>query len=409
MWRKMRGFSPYEYVDGAQDAWLARLHPDDRERISTTVEKQEHGEDGFDTLEYRERHKDGHYVWILSRGRPVEWDADGKAVRSIGTDTDITRLKEAEQALAEEKERLRVTLESIGDGVISTDAGSRISFMNPIAEEMTGWLSGDAVGKHLREVFQTVDPATGHPSTDPLEESLSTGQPHYLDEEVVLVGRTGLRRDIRSSAAPVRTPEGKTIGAVLVFQDVTQSRALQKELAHSASHDGLTGLPNRVAFERALGAAVASAREASRVHALCYIDLDRFKPVNDGAGHAAGDALLRQVADTIRRSCRSADFAARVGGDEFALLLMDCTIGDAKTVAEKIVDAIAAIVFTWGGVTYAIGASVGIAPITGLADSAHTVTGEADAACYAAKRAGRGRAVVFSGQLGVEPQPVTAA
>jgi diguanylate cyclase (GGDEF)-like protein len=258
-------------------------------------------------------------------------------------------------------------------------------------------------------VFQTVDPVTGKPSTDPLAESLSSGQPHYLDEEVVLVGRTGLRRDIRSSAAPVRTPEGKTIGAVLVFQDVTQSRALQKELAHSASHDGLTGLPNRVAFERTLAGAVASAREASRVHALCYVDLDRFKPVNDGAGHAAGDALLRQVADTIRRSCRSADFAARIGGDEFAILLMDCTVGDAKAVAQKIVDAVADISFPWSGVTYTIGASIGVAPITGLAGSAHDVTGEADAACYAAKRAGRGRVVVFSGQLGVEPQPVTAA
>jgi diguanylate cyclase len=409
MWRKMRGFSPYEYVDGAQEAWLGRVHPDDRERIRATVGKQEHGADGFDTLEYRERHKDGHYVWILSRGRPVEWDADGNAVRSIGTDTDITRLKEAEEALAQEKERLRVTLESIGDGVISTDAESRISFMNPIAEEMTGWLSEDAVGKHLPDVFQTVDPVTGKPSTDPLAESLSSGQPHYLDEEVVLVGRTGLRRDIRSSAAPVRTTEGKTIGAVLVFQDVTQSRALQKELAHSASHDGLTGLPNRVAFERTLAGAVASAREASRVHALCYVDLDRFKPVNDGAGHAAGDALLRQVADTIRRSCRSADFAARIGGDEFAILLMDCTVGDAKAVAQKIVDAVADISFPWSGVTYTIGASIGVAPITGLAGSAHDVTGEADAACYAAKRAGRGRVVVFSGQLGVEPQPVTAA
>ena len=150
MWRKMRGFSPYEHVDGDQEAWLSRLHPDDRERIRAIVGKQEHGDDGYDTLEYRERHKDGHYIWILSRGRPVEWDKDGNAVRTIGTDTDITRLKEVEQALAEEKERLRVTLESIGDGVISTDAERRISFMNPIAEEMTGWTSAEAVGKNRR-------------------------------------------------------------------------------------------------------------------------------------------------------------------------------------------------------------------------------------------------------------------
>ena len=220
----------------------AALHPDDRERIRATVGKQEHGDDGYDTLEYRERHKDGHYIWILSRGRPVEWDKDGNVVRTIGTDTDITRLKEVEQALAEEKERLRVTLESIGDGVISTDAERRISFMNPIAEEMTGWSSEEAVGKQPRRRLphgRSRD-RPRHRSI-PVAESLNSGRLYYLDEEVVLVGRRGERRDIRSSAAPVRTPEGKTMGAVLVFQDITQSRALQKQLAHSASHDALTG------------------------------------------------------------------------------------------------------------------------------------------------------------------------
>lgn len=409
MWRKMRGFSPYEYINGAQDAWLERVHPDDRERIRQTVSRQEHGDDGFDTLEYRERHKDGHYIWILSRGRPVEWDADGKVVRTIGTDTDITRLKDIEAALAEEKERLRVTLESIADGVISTDAKGRIIFMNPIAEAMTGWIEREAVGKLLRDVFHTIDPETGEPSTDPLAESLSTGRLYYRDEEVALVGRSGERRDIRSSAAPVRTPEGRTIGAVLVFQDVTESRALQKELAHSASHDALTGLPNRTAFERALGAALESARHTDRQHALCYIDLDRFKPVNDGAGHAAGDALLRQVAETIRRLCRAADVAARVGGDEFAILLMDCALADARLVAEKIVDGIALISFHWTGTTYHIGASIGIAPVTREADSVHAVTAEADAACYAAKRAGRGRVVVYSRALGDHPRTDASA
>jgi diguanylate cyclase (GGDEF)-like protein/PAS domain S-box-containing protein len=409
MWRKMRGFSPYEYVDPAQGAWIERLHPDDRERIRATVGKQERGDDGFDTLEYRERHKDGHYLWILSRGRPVEWDAAGNVVRTIGTDTDITRLKDVERALAVEKERLRVTLESIGDGVISTDSQSRISFMNPIAEEMTGWTEQSAVGRPLAEVFHAIDHTSGLPSADPVARSLESGRLTHADEEVVLVGREGNRRDIRASASPVRTPGGKIIGAVLVFQDVTQSRALQKELAHSASHDGLTGLPNRAAFDRALAAAVISAHEGERTHALCYIDLDRFKPVNDTAGHAAGDALLRVVADTIRRCFRAADFAARVGGDEFALLLMDCPIREAAAVATTIVKSVAAIEFVWNGTTYRIGASVGITPVTKDAESALAVTGEADAACYAAKRAGRGRAVVYSSALGAEKQAVTAA
>jgi diguanylate cyclase (GGDEF)-like protein len=266
------------------------------------------------------------------------------------------------------------------------------------------------VGKSLADVFHTVDHATAEPSIDPVTESLSSGRLYYLDEEVVLVGRRGERRDIRSSAAPVRTPEGKTMGAVLVFQDITQSRALQKQLAHSASHDALTGLPNRVAFDRALGVAVASAHDEGRTHALCYIDLDRFKPVNDSAGHAAGDALLRQVSDTIRRCCRAHDFAARLGGDEFAILLMDCDLSNARAVAGKIVDAVADIGFAWNGTTYHIGASVGVAPIGRDTSSALGVTGEADAACYAAKRAGRGQVMVYSDKLAMPTEmPVNAA
>jgi diguanylate cyclase len=409
MWRKLRGFSPYEYVNSDQEAWLERVHPDDRDRISAIVGKQEQGDDGFDTMEYRERHKDGHYIWILSRGRPVEWDVDGNAVRTIGTDTDITPLKEAEQALAEEKERLRVTLQAIGDGVISTDAEGRVSFMNPIAEELTGWTSAEAVGKLVSDVFHTVDQRAGAPAIDPVAETLSSGRLYYLDEEVVLVGRSGRRRDVRSSAAPVRTPEGKTIGAVLVFQDITQSRALQKQLAHSASHDSLTGLPNRVAFDRALAGAVASA-ELGHIHALCYIDLDRFKPVNDSAGHAAGDALLRQVSDAIRRCTRAHDFAARIGGDEFAILLMDCALPNAQTVASKVVACISGIEFHWNGVVHRIGASVGISMITEQSNSDLGVVGEADAACYAAKRAGRGRVVVYSNALAASLElPVNAA
>lgn len=134
VWRKMRGIPEDEAIDPAQSAWLARVHPDDVQRVLSASRKQGQGADGFDTLEYRERHRDGHYIWILSRGRPVEWDESGNAIRSVGTDTDVTRLKTAEAQVAEERERLRVTLDSIGEGVISTDAEGRVQFMNPVAE-----------------------------------------------------------------------------------------------------------------------------------------------------------------------------------------------------------------------------------------------------------------------------------
>src|SRR5688572_1528994 len=185
-WRRMRGIPDNDYVDPAQDKWLARVHPDDVPKILATVEKQDRGEEGFDTLEYRERHRDGHWIWILSRGRPVEWDANGNPIRTIGTDTDITRLKTVEGELAAQKERLRVTLESIGDGVISTDARGAVTFMNRVAERMTGFSLTESVGHPLTNVFALVDESRGAPTRDPVTLCLAGDMVAFLDEDAVL-------------------------------------------------------------------------------------------------------------------------------------------------------------------------------------------------------------------------------
>lgn len=395
MWRIMRGIPPDEEVDGDQQKWFARIHPDDLQHVMDNVDRQDKGDASFDALEYRERKRDGSYVWILSRGKPVEWDEHGNPVRTLGTDTDITGLKTIEFELAAEKERLRVTLDAIADGMISTDQNGRVVLMNPAAEQLTGYGSAEALGREVRSIFTLRDGLTGDMQECPVAICLATDQPAHLDDDMILVSRNGLERDIRCTAAPVRTPSGKLSGAVLVFQDVTQSRTMQRELAHSATHDDLTGLPNRAAFERVLNGAIASARDGSRRHCLLYIDLDRFKPVNDNAGHAAGDALLKQVAQTIRGSCRSHDVAARIGGDEFAVLLTDCPLEGGQRIADKIVRAIAALAFGWAGRTYHIGASVGLTMVTNQPASPLGFMGEADAACYAAKGRGRGLAVAF--------------
>ena len=211
---------------------------------------------------------------------------------------------------------------------------------------------------------------------------------------MILAARDGTGRGVSGTAAPVRTEDGRVIGAVLVFKDVTDTQEQKRRLAHSANHDALTGLPNRFAFGRALAEAQHQVAVEQRTHVLCYIDLDRFKPVNDSAGHAAGDALLQKVAQMIRLSCRSNDFAARIGGDEFVLLLADCSLGNARKVARKVVDAVAQLDFAWNGASYKIGASVGVAVVG--ADPAHDPLAAADAACYAAKAAGRGRVCVAS-------------
>jgi diguanylate cyclase (GGDEF)-like protein/PAS domain S-box-containing protein len=392
MWRKMRGIPEGEYIDPAQPAWLARLHPDDVPRVLSTVEKQDAGEDGYDTLEYRERHRDGHWMWILSRGKPIEWDKDGKPLRTVGTDTDITRVKLAEASLAEEKERFRVTLDSIGEGVIAADAEGLVQYMNPVAEALTGWSESDAIGTSLTEVFETKHEPTGEPVSNVMAACLASGGAREIEDEVILVARDRTGRGVSGTASPVRDQDGHTIGAVLVFKDVTDVREEQRRLTHSANHDVLTGLPNRSAFGRVLADACRTAASGHRSHALLFIDLDRFKPVNDSAGHAAGDQLLKLVASVIRSSCRAQDFAARLGGDEFVVLLSDCPLANARKVAQKIVDSVAGIEFSWNDAAYSIGASVGIAPLT--ADTEGDVLATADAACYVAKAQGRGRVAV---------------
>ncbi len=196
MWRVMRGFAPDEEVDSSIESWMQRVHPDDRERIRNIVLQQNSGELPRNAFEYRERHRDGHYIWVLSRGGPVEWEADGKPARFVGTDTDISTLKAVETALAVEKEKLRVTLQSIGDGVISTDADANVTFMNPIAEQMTGWTSSEAIGRKVEEVFVIVDDATGDTVPDPVRQALDRQGLYYLDEDAVLVGRQGDRRAV---------------------------------------------------------------------------------------------------------------------------------------------------------------------------------------------------------------------
>jgi diguanylate cyclase (GGDEF)-like protein/PAS domain S-box-containing protein len=392
MWRQMRGIPDGEYVDPAMDKWLERVHPEDVAKLNATVKKQSAGEDGYDTLEYRERHRDGHYIWILSRGKPVEWNADGKPIRAVGTDTDITRLKLAEAELAEEKERFRVTLESIGEGVIAADADGCVRYMNPVAEHLSGWNEAEALGQPLWQVFVSKNESTGEIASDVIGHCIASGATTEIDRDVILVARDGTGRGVSGTASPVRSEDGRTMGAVLVFKDATDHQEEQRRLAHSASHDGLTGLPNRAAFARALSEACRQVGDERREHALCFIDLDRFKPVNDTAGHAAGDALLQIIARTIRGCCRAQDFAARMGGDEFVVLLADCSQADARAVGQKIVDEVARVDFAWNGVAHHIGASVGIAAV--MADAERDVLAMADAACYAAKSAGRGRVVV---------------
>jgi diguanylate cyclase (GGDEF)-like protein/PAS domain S-box-containing protein len=325
----------------------------------------------------------------------MQFDAAGQPVGMHGIQMDITERKQAEEALLEQKERVQVTLHSIGDAVITTDAHAVVDYLNPVAEALTGWTTADAHGRSLAEVFHIVDEQTRQPAPDPVARCLAEGKIVGLANHTVLIRRDGHEYHIDDSAAPIRRRDGRVLGAVLVFHDVTETRQMARQLAYDATHDALTGLINRREFERRLERALASAQQYGARHALCYLDLDQFKIVNDTAGHAAGDELLRQIRTVLAGMFRERDSLARIGGDEFGLLLDNCPLERAVLIAQAVVGNIRDHRFHWEGRLYQIGASIGLVPITAEAQDTAQLLTQADVACFIAKELGRNRVHVY--------------
>ncbi|WP_245445856.1 PAS domain S-box protein [Mesorhizobium kowhaii] len=399
-WVKMLGYADGE-LDSDPNHWLTMIHPDDRETVAEADRAHLDGNTPYFEAEFRMRHKDGHWMWILDRGKAIERDEEGRLIRAIGSLTDITRRKEAEARLtvsaamlADEKERLRVTLQSIGDAVICTDAANRVTFMNPVAEKLTGVAGGEALGKMLGHVYWAVDEETGH-RIGVTRPAIGGRAPADQNSRAVLVRRDDTRCSIRQVVSPIINERNEFCGLVIVFQDFTDARALQRQLAHAAAHDALTGLANRSSFIRAMEELVDQARKDDTSgkgsgHQFMFIDLDHFKLVNDTGGHAAGDALLKRVAEAVRGVLGPEDIVARLGGDEFAVILKSGSAAGAKIAARSIIDAIRGLDFTWDGRPHVIGASIGLAAISANCGEVDEIIARADAACYAAKAAGRG-------------------
>ena len=298
-------------------------------------------------------------------------------------------LEKRTNQLQQEKELAQITLQSIGDAVITTDAIGRIVNFNPMAEKLTGWNFKQVCGQLLSSVFQLVNEYTREPVINPLESVLRQNKAVELASHTILVARDGTEYAIEDSAAPIRDRHGKLVGAVMVFRDVTESRRLSNRLSWQANHDVLTGLYNRREFEKRLNLAISSARNEGYHHALCFLDLDRFKIVNDTCGHKAGDELLKQVTSLLLQQVRSSDTLARLGGDEFGFLLTQCPLSVATKIANNLRQWIEEFRFSWQGRTFAIGVSIGLVEISSTTESLSSVMNTADAACYIAKANGR--------------------
>ena len=309
---------------------------------------------------------------------------------------DVSERKRYEQALFREKELAQVTLQSIGDAVVTTDAFGRVKSINPVAEKLTGWRQAEAEGLPLKEVFRLVNETTQKPVENPVDKLLRGKGDEDFANNTILIARNGSEFAIAPSAAPIRSREGEIIGVVLVFRDVTSSRQMARQLSWQASHDPLTGLVNRREFEQRLSQALLTAQQQKTQHALCYLDLDKFKVVNDTCGHAAGDELLLAVTKILQDQVRKSDTVARLGGDEFAVLLEQCPLERGKEIAENIRQHIKEFRFVFQEKTFSIGVSIGLASITPESPNLDRILSLADAACYAAKNSGRNRVCIAS-------------
>jgi diguanylate cyclase (GGDEF)-like protein/PAS domain S-box-containing protein len=376
----------------------AELYVDPHER-AMLIEAL-HREGNLRNAELRLRRKDGREIVVLENARTV-YDEAGNVIGHEGTLSDITERKRAELEVQAQKERAQVTLNSIADGVLTTDNEGRVDYLNPVAQTLTGWTLEEARGRPVDEVIMLRHEVEGHTLENPALVCLRRGELTEVGQHSVLVARDGREVPIQDSAAPIRDTAGRLAGAVLVIHDVSKERQLRRQLAHHAAHDSLTGLINRREFELRLEAALASAREGAP-HVLLYVDLDQFKVVNDTCGHTAGDQLLKQVTSLIRSLVRTSDTVSRLGGDEFGVLLENCSLERAIQIADDMRAAIRDYRFVWKDAAFEIGASIGLVAIREESESIESLLSAADVACYAAKDLGRNRVHVY--QHGAAPQ-----
>jgi diguanylate cyclase (GGDEF)-like protein/PAS domain S-box-containing protein len=307
--------------------------------------------------------------------------------------------KAVEDALYVEKERALVTLNSIGDAVLCTDISGNITYLNLVAESMTGWPREEAIGKPLPEVFQIIDGATRQPARDPMEMAVAQNRTVGLTVDCVLIRRDAFESAIEDSAAPIHDRAGRVIGAVIVFHDVSAARAMSQQMTHSAQHDVVTNLPNRMLLHDRISQSISLARRQHRPLAVLFLDLDRFKYINDSLGHAVGDQLLQSIAKRLLAGVRNSDTISRQGGDEFVILLSEISHPeDAATSARKILLSLNAP-HSIEGHDLDIAGSIGISIYPGDGEDAETLIKNADTAMYHAKESGRNNFQFFKPEM----------
>ena len=307
----------------------------------------------------------------------------------------IQRSRNSEKELFLEKERAQITLKSIGDAVITTDRLGRVEYINPVAEMLIGKIASDVAGKHIARMFRAYDEVNQNWMSDSILQLLDHEHYHMPSSDILLHRDDEESIHISINIAPIQDQSHRVLGTITTFRDITRERTMAKHIEHQAHHDALTGLLNRREFETKVGQGLELYSEDTS-HALCVMDLDRFKIVNDTVGHTAGDELLKQISTRIKQQLRKSDLVARIGGDEFALFLINVKTIDAQRITEGVLKEIREFQFIWGGQAFRVGASIGLVDAPPQVSTYETLYHAADTACYMAKHGGRDRVHVVS-------------
>lgn len=364
------------------------LHEDDQLRFRTMASSGRGNRD-----DVRMVCKNGEIRWLHISTDHTDYDG---SPAMIMTAIDITQRKVAESALEEEKERVQVTLASIGDGVITTDTNGRINYLNPVAESLLGCGFRDVFGRRLGDMLHLSDIDGRDMTADPLQLCMQGDQAMNLSNRSLTLKRSDdTEYEVQISASPIRNRSDQVMGCVLVLRDVTELHNLTRKMSYQATHDSLTGLINRAEFERRLNLALDDVGDNGGSHIMLYLDLDQFMVVNDTCGHSAGDEMLRQLTARLQSQIRNGDTLARLGGDEFGVLLKDCSVARAQAFAEEIRCLIRLFRFTWEDKVFEIGVSIGLVAIDADSGLVADVLRAADSACYIAKDQGRNRVHIY--------------
>ncbi len=336
------------------------------------------------------QHKTGRWVWTHVAVSVLR-DEDGVPIHLIAQIESLEARQRAEEKVADERERLKITLQSISDAVITTDANARITYINTAAEALMGLAMKEVENRRVDEVIHLMDPYSAKAAANLIGQSALHGKVFRREQPCLLHRPDGSVCYVTDVVTPVLDSTGAVSGMVIVFRDATVEVDRARDLHHRAMHDPLTGLINRNVFDQRLRAAFGKAHHLNRPAAVMAIDLDRFKALNDAAGHAAGDAMLCKVAEACRVAVRSSDSVARLGGDEFAIIIDSCGEDRAKHIGELILRALNPLEMEWEGSHYDVGASIGLALTNARMADEKAWLEAADKACYVAKREGRGR------------------